>query len=291
MKKLDIEEAIQDFDTFLLDAAGVLYVDKGVPCPGSIHFLARLKKLKKNIFVVTNNSSFSTKEISTKFQSMGFDISQDMIISSGQGLAWDPDISKLIKEKKVYPFGLSLIPDYENKKSCLSYIGEAGGKLCHRIEMADAIVLLTSFNQNNKKMIEELSRYWKKQDIPCICTNPDIYIWRQKCQYPVVGFYAKKIEQRVGKQMIWLGKPFQNFSNVVKLILSKKNIDINKRVCFFDDNYENTRAMQSHLGIVGCCVTETGLSQKIDFEDMKKHEPDALPDFFIPNFADSNLPL
>ena len=81
-----IDRLIQDYDTLLLDAYGVL-VDATGPLAGAADLIARLRSLGKPFFVVTNDASRLPSTCAARFARYGLTIADDEIITSGSLLA------------------------------------------------------------------------------------------------------------------------------------------------------------------------------------------------------------
>ncbi|MCP4049257.1 MAG: hypothetical protein GY730_00935 [bacterium] len=257
--------------TFLLDACGVLYNDGGF-FPGVSESVSRLLKYGE-VFVVTNNTTNNIDQIEEKLLQNGVEIDKNNIISSGIGLKEDPHINSLVKNKAVYHFG---------RNGAEYYLTKAGSKkIVSDLYEAEVLVMSSNLVNNTVEEIEIIKeKISSRPDIPVICCNPDQYILScTGSKKPVIGYYAGILSQKVRNPFYWIGKPHKNFSEVVGRILENRNIELDKRVCFFDDNLENIINMKSCLGISGCCVTETGLSYEREIKDFE------VVDYFVPRLV------
>ena len=82
-----------------------------------------------------------------------------------------------------------------------------------------------------------------------------------------------------------MGKPYRNFSMVVKNYLKEKHgLELGEKCIFFDDNPENVSGAKRHLGITSCLIKDTGLSNAITISSIKKH-PDYDIDWIVPSLA------
>lgn len=242
------------FSAFLVDASGVLYCDDGV-IPGASAAIQALRK-KGPVFLVTNNSCQNPDSISSSLNVLGIEIAPEDIISSGHGLALDPDIHQLLKQKRVYLFG---------QESSYAYMEGVDYKLVTAdYAQADVIVMTSSLKAASEREYQRLKQVLSQHPRPVVCCNPDQYVkGPQGTWISVVGWYASRLEQELGLAVHWIGKPYANFSSLVKGVLTKRGVTIDSRVCFFDDNPLNVQAMMRDLGIAGCCVTDTGITPLI----------------------------
>ena len=177
--------------------------------------------------------------------------------------------------KSVYIFG--------NQRS-FPYVERAG---CHEIvetmAKAEVIIMTSTLKHNHEHAFKELTSFLlDNPTIPVICCNPDIYVLSTNDTFKkVVGYYAKELLDK-GVTVHWFGKPYQNYSMMIKSLLPKTwQIPIDESVCFFDDNIDNVIAMKKDIGIKGCCVMNTGLFKGKDIKT-ELNTRDYHPDFFIP---------
>lgn len=247
-------DIINRCSTFLLDASGVIYCDY-IPVPGVQKAIQAMQK-KGPVFIVTNNSFQDPKTISENLLKMDIPISETNIISSGHGLQHDQTIFNAIKNKNVYVFGSQNSHHYVYKAECKNIVAN--------LEEAECVVLTSSFRDHTDERLKPITKFLQKNPIPTICCNPDNIVLTEQGLRPVIGYFAKKIEKELGQSFYWVGKPFQNFSSLVGKILTERNIPLTKEICFFDDNIENVHALQTHLGLSGCWITETGISKNIN---------------------------
>ncbi len=249
---------------FLVDASGVLYNDEG-PVLGIAATVREMQRVG-DVVVVTNNTSHYVTQISENLARFGMDIPSENILSSGFGLAIDPDIHAMIRGKSVYVFGTP---------ESYAYVENAGcRRITQNVQEADIIIMTSSLKEKTEEELEKI----RDVDVPVICPNPDRYVMGPEGRIPVVGYYA----ERLGRPIHWMGKPYSNFSWVVKKWLEPR-FELNA-VCFFDDNLENVLTIQRDLGFWGCCVTQTGLSRDLDVEAVKEK-----PSFWLPSLGSRSV--
>ncbi len=251
---------IKNTTCFLVDATGVLYNDEG-PIPGIQKTIQNLQK-QGLVIVVTNNSSYYLTYIAKRLQDYEIPIPQSHIISSGQGLQKDPEIQPLITHKKCYIYG---------GPNSYPYIEDAGGQPTENIKNAACIVLTSSLKENNQAIYNQVKNHLLKNPLlPVICCNPDTHVvGKNNTLIPVIGYYAKKLEEDCKRNFIWIGKPYPNFATLVKNhIQATFGYTLSKHTLFFDDNPENCLAFETQLGIQSCLIKQTGLAQLAPWSNM-----------------------
>lgn len=249
---------------FLLDASGVLYNDTG-PVPGIQETVRHLQSIGQ-VFVVTNNTSHYITNIAERLHEVGIMIPSENIISSGLGITFDPALKTQITGKTVYVFGRAQSHLY------LRDIPVKG--TTSRIEEADVILMMASLQDATDPLLDELKHHLRHTPRPVICTNPDRYVLgKNGHRLPVIGYYTEKLEAELGISAYWFGKPYHNFSVMLKTILTRKCPDISwNSTFFFDDNPDNVIALKQHIGVNGCWVTGTGLGKTMDITAVLKEK-------------------
>lgn len=258
LSKLEFEQ----FHTYLFDAAGVVYTDKGIVSNAQ----AVIKECQKrgNVFLVTNNSYMYPIFISERLEKSNITISTDHIISSG-AVKYDKDITSLITNKVVYLLGEDTSKPYFIEAGCK--------KITKDLNEADIIMLAAFLQTYSDKLLDDIIDHLKlNPKKPIVCCNPDRYVVGKTGLHPVVGLYAETIEKAIGRPIIWFGKPFKNFSMVVNNILQNNKIPLDKGVCFFDDNVENVINMEKHIGISGCWIKKSGIGNFLETDAIIKKQ-------------------
>lgn len=262
------------FTLFLVDVSGVLHHDDGV-VPGAVEALAWMQT-QAPVFLVTNNSCQDPFSISTWLETLGFSIAPDHIISSGLGLSLDPLIHFQLQQKRIYIYGQASSYYYVEKVAYQSIVTD--------YHQADCIIMTSSHKEASEQEYQALKSFLQIKSLPVICCNPDQYVRGPQGRWiPVVGRYAKRLEEELGIAVQWIGKPYSNYSQVVKIYLQTQfGLTPDTHTCFFDDNPHNVRVLSQDLQIQGCCVIETGITALVLQED-----PAALAfkGFSIPRFS------
>lgn len=256
---------LTQFNGFLIDASGVIYNDSGV-FEGVVETIETLQSIAP-VFLVTNNSFQSIPDIKEKMKNTGIYFEENRIISSGLGVSMHPDFRRMVEGKQVGVFG---------SPSSEYYVRLANPKdIVSDWSQADVLVMTSTRKHNFEAEYNRLQHVVAAHpNIPIICCNPDQHVVRwlpkdssnssekeQTALYPVIGYYAQKLEDDYGVAIQWMGKPEACFSQVVEHILKKEypNADPEKKWLFLDDNIHNVVNLEKVDSISGCLVEETGL--------------------------------
>jgi ribonucleotide monophosphatase NagD (HAD superfamily) len=233
-----------------LDAYGVIYNESGVfETIRTVFTYCWDHRIP--ILMMTNNASQSTAFIAEKMQRFGLPMAEDAIISSGVGLKELPHLYQMVRDQLVYVYG------FEGSKS---YVIAAGGHCVDNPHDANVIVLAAATGRTNdhdyRQVGEVLSR---RPTIPILCVNPDHYVAHDGQLSPVMGYFAHKMATEYKRSdIVWMGKPYPLFSQLVRQRLDRLGLSTQSLV-FCDDNPLNNAQMVQDLGCYGVVITQTGV--------------------------------
>ena len=155
--KEDRQSFVDKFDTFLFDCDGVLW-EGSSPIEGAIDSIKHLLSKNKKLIFITNNSSKSRKQYSSKFADLGFPpVDPKNITTSGSSAAFFA--AKLAKEKHA-----------DSGKNVVFYIGmEALGAelsavgldcICaSELELPKTLVDWKNFTKDPRVWFDAIDRY------------------------------------------------------------------------------------------------------------------------------------
>ncbi|XP_014088447.2 glycerol-3-phosphate phosphatase [Bactrocera oleae] len=103
-----VRQWLDSFDTIISDCDGVIWLGDNV-IDGAAATMRQLKRLGKEIYLCTNNSTRTRQQLYEKAHSMGFDISAERIISSSYATA--AYLKSRNFQRKVYVIGTAGITD------------------------------------------------------------------------------------------------------------------------------------------------------------------------------------
>lgn len=191
-----VREIADRYSLFLVDLWGVMH--DGVQCyPDALACLAELKRMKKNIALLSN-APRRVSDVIARSQALGLDPSlYDAAFSSGEA-TW--------RYLQNAPLGKKAFPIMTDKD--LSLIEETPILLTDRL--SDANFILCSGPEAQQSSLA----YWrdileeaKERHLPLLCANPDLIVLRGGKEEICAGTIAQYYETQGGK-VIYHGKPF-----------------------------------------------------------------------------------
>ena len=201
-----------NFNTYMFDAAGVIYTDKGI-LPNMPSIIKKCQK-KSPVFLVTNNSYMYPTFIAERLAKSDIHFKIDQIISSG-AVKYDEALSLLLRDQTVYVLG---------EETSIPYFIDAKCKeITKQLDQASVIILAAFLRDYSDNMISDIIEHVKTHpNKPIICCNPDRYVVGKNGPHPVVGLYAEQIERAINRPIIWFGKPHENFFKCCEINFNSK---------------------------------------------------------------------
>ena len=230
---------------FVLDMDGTFYLgDKLIK--GSLEFLEKLKVTGREFVFFTNNSSRTSAFYKKKLAGMGCDVDEDRIITSG-----DVTIKYLIENYSsagVYLVGTELLRD--------SFI-KGGIRLVD--DNPDVVVLSFDTTLTYEK-ISHMCKYIRN-GARFIATHMDLNCPTEEGFIPDCGAMCAMVEASTGVKPKYLGKPFIETVDMIKLITGCNNDEL----AFVGDRLYTDIATAVNNGITGVLV----LSGETSPEDLE----------------------
>jgi HAD superfamily hydrolase (TIGR01450 family) len=168
IREITTEELITSYAALLLDAYGVL-VDMTGPLSGAIEFIAKLKRIKKPYYILTNDASKLPATAAKVYQRFGLEIEPQQIITSGI----------LLKNyfKKNHLAGARCV--VLGPEDSIRYVAEAGGKVVSFTETFDVLVIADEggfpFLEAVEAVLTTLFRRIDRQEkVRLVLPNPDL---------------------------------------------------------------------------------------------------------------------
>ncbi|MGL4235819.1 HAD-IIA family hydrolase [Tabrizicola sp.] len=186
------------WDGFILDAFGVLNIGD-TPIPGAVARMAELRAMGKKLCVLTNAASYPRSEALRKYHRLGFDFTQDEVVSS----------------RDIAAAALSRIADGAHW-GAIAAEGDSFADLPARItdlnDTADwsgiEAFLCLSTARWTPQIHAKLLRAMEANPRPLLVANPDLVAPREGGLSTEPGFWAHDIADRTGATLHWCGKPF-----------------------------------------------------------------------------------
>lgn len=277
MKRINSQFLLEQFDTFLLDAFGVL-INKDGPVGGAREFLGRIKAAGKNFLIVSNGSKYTPEKSAQSYRDRGLPISDSEVITSG-GLLHDwygqhsefrhsfvlgpPESFELVKQSGGIP------TEPEKGASTLLICNQDGFLFPDDVDKAVSFVT---------------GKIKEKQPVKLLLPNPDIVFPANEGFGVTSGAVAvmieKALEITLGDEAATferLGKPFSPIFEKAKQIAGE-----DKKLCMIGDQIETDIAGANAANIPSVLV-ETGICNEAH---ARKAPPHKKPSFILSNLAE-----
>lgn len=197
----NLEALAQDFDTFLLDAFGVLNIGEtaidGVP--GRV---ADLQRAGKRVMVVSNAAGYPHSTLMAKYKRLGYDFAPEDVITSRKA------VLHAIGAMPDRHWGLVAQESFGREGTdhlTVTYLG-AGPSAYNAV---DGFLMLGSSNWTDDAQ-HLLEAALTRRPRPVLVGNPDIVAPREHGFSIEPGHYAHRLADRTGVTPQFFGKPFQN---------------------------------------------------------------------------------
>ena len=197
-----------NIDAFLFDGDGVLYKEDK-PLPGAIEFLQLLQEMKKQIVILTNNSTKTREEFQKKLSNIGIEISIDNILSSSYLTA------KCLAEEKpgaiIYAIGEEGLKQ-ELRSFGLDVINswqERNAEDIFDFEMSNIDFVVTGMDRALTYVkLARAMNILENKEVNFIATNSDITFPTTQGLIPGGGAMISILEQLTGRKIERIiGKP------------------------------------------------------------------------------------
>ncbi|WP_166256993.1 TIGR01459 family HAD-type hydrolase [Marinobacter salicampi] len=191
-----------EFDAFVFDAFGVLNTGPRV-IPGAVDRLSILQAMGKPVLVLSNAATASQPVLAEKYQRMGFNLTENQIISS----RWLLEDS-LARHPRPGTWGV-IAPPQSDSHTLPSIVQRPvqAGITDQELDDFDGFIFLSSENWN-EVLQAQLMASLKRRKRPLDVANPDLVAPRGDCLTLEPGFFAHKLREQTGISPLFFGKPY-----------------------------------------------------------------------------------
>ncbi|WP_412565789.1 HAD-IIA family hydrolase [Thalassobius sp. MITS945101] len=196
-----LAEVAEHYDSFLLDAFGVLNIGES-PVPGAPERLAALRAQGKNLRVLTNAASVPVEDLLAKYHRLGFDFTMDEVISSRQVLLAEAAKHIGMRWGVILPEGAAV-----TDLAALNFHLLADNPADY--DAVDGFLFLGSAGWSDTRQAL-LCRALVAQPRPLWIGNPDIVAPRENGFSIEPGYFAHQVAEQTGVEPLFFGKPFGN---------------------------------------------------------------------------------
>ncbi|MBB4175299.1 HAD superfamily hydrolase (TIGR01450 family) [Sulfitobacter noctilucicola] len=195
----DLDALAEDFDTFFLDAFGVLNIGE-TAIPGVPERVARLQAAGKRVLIVSNAAGFPHASLMEKYTRLGYDFAPEDVITS----------------RKALLHGLRSLPNRHFGLMATENLGRADLEALNVTYLAEdpdvyaeveAFLLIGSavWTQERQELLEDALR---RNPRPVYVGNPDIVAPRESGFSTEPGAFAHRLADATGLMPEFYGKPF-----------------------------------------------------------------------------------
>jgi len=193
---LEIADAAE---VFVFDAYGVLNAGEGA-IVGAAARIADLRRLGKQVFVLSNSASHSKAQMVARFADLGFDFTADEIISSR-----DAALDHVVGMENVRRWGVIASADFKPSNVPFNAVVLGGDRADY--DAVDGFLFLGAalWTATRQAMLVAALQAVPR---PVVIANPDLVAPRETGLSLDPGFYGHAIADETGVTPAFLGKPF-----------------------------------------------------------------------------------
>ncbi|GMS81087.1 hypothetical protein PENTCL1PPCAC_3262 [Pristionchus entomophagus] len=283
------QEAAYNYDAYLFDADGTLWTNDE-PIPGAINFVQDLISMGKKVFIITNNSSRSTRRYLQKVTRLGFHVSEENIISpntiiidfckrnphfirKGIYLIGNIGIKEALEEGlnvECFGVGLDEMPNSDFFPSTVNMEREAS-----------CVIVADDPHFTYMKLIKAIN-YLADPNCGFFVTNEDATLPNENYILPGTGCFAAAVRTAVSpREPILFGKSGEAMGRYMK-----NNLELNpEKTIVFGDRLDTDIKFGSINGFDTCWV-RTGTNSAVDVNRAIDGDDQSLIPMFTFSFAD-----
>ncbi|XP_037824678.1 glycerol-3-phosphate phosphatase-like [Lucilia sericata] len=291
LDKKTFKEWLDSYDTILTDCDGVLWV-YGSVIDGSVEAINSLKELGKKFFFCTNNCTKTRKELLVKAVDMGFNITEEEIISTAHsGAAY---LKGLNFDKKVFVIGtegitkeLDAVGIEHNKVGAECMPGSLEEYISKHLKLDEKVgAVMVGFDEHiSFPKLTQAVTYLNDPDCLFIATNTDESFPMPHMVVPGTGSFVRAIETCVERNALVIGKPNKEICEH----LIKDGTIKPERTLMIGDRCDTDILLGYNCGFQTLLVG-TGIHQLNDVQAWKNsNDPELLkliPDMYLPKLGD-----
>ncbi|MEG3639604.1 HAD-IIA family hydrolase [Magnetococcus sp. PR-3] len=238
----------EHYRAVFLDAFGVLY-SAGKAVEGTAKLLKQLRESGLLLRVLTNNASLSSQQLADKFLKLGFDISAEEIITSGQAIFSDAGQQALGDQPYLF-MGRSASVEHYAPNAAEKMVNYPGRQTA--FSQAEALLICSDSEFYGTPLQTQIEAELAQRPRPIILANPDLITPAGTCGLEMVaGMTAHMLVEQYGGSLLCLGKPFPPIYQMA--IDSLPTIPRNK-ILMVGDTLETDILGGCHMGLDTCLV-------------------------------------
>lgn len=258
-----MNQELKNKKLFIFDMDGTIYLGDRV-FPEAVQFIKRLRSEGKRVLFFTNNASRAPKTYFDRLTRLGFEPSQEEIMTSG-----DVTIEFLKRHRPGKSVYLVSTPDLQRQFS------ESGIALSD--EKSGANIVVTSFDTTLTYAKLEAACRYIRLGAEFLSTHPDLNCPTENGPVPDSGAIAALITASTGAEPTYFGKPYAETINMIAEATGASRDEM----CVFGDRMQTDIALGKRHGVTAVLVL-TGVTSP---EDVERAAPADRPDFVYDNLG------
>ncbi|XP_018358456.1 PREDICTED: glycerol-3-phosphate phosphatase isoform X1 [Trachymyrmex cornetzi] len=289
LARQNVRKFLNSFDTVLTDCDGVLWMHM-TPLPHSADVINLFRRLGKQVFYVTNNSTKTRNDLVEKCRTLKFEATKDDILCTAHLSACY--LQSLNFCKKVYVIGSEAIAK-ELEQAGISYCGIGPDPINQNIPYSvfekdpEVAAVIVGFDEHFSypKMVKAAT-YLNDVNVHFIGTNTDErFPVSNDVVIPGTGSLVRCIESCSERKAVIMGKPDKYMA---KMLMKRPNVDP-QRTLMIGDRCNTDILFGTHCGFTTLLVL-TGVTALSDVERWKQserqEERDLVPNYYIDALGD-----
>ncbi len=264
----DLGEVAGHFDAFILDAFGVLNIG-ATAIAGACEAMANLRRLGKQLCVLTNGATQTRQQSLDKYNSLGFDFSPHELVSSRDVAA---NSLASIQADIIWAAAAGPGDDFSDIPATVIDL----------IDQPDAFARAGGFLfLSSARWTSLLQQQWldslRQNPRPVVVANPDLVAPRETHLSLEPGCYANAMADELGLSVRFFGKPY---SEVFEVVMSRWPHIQPERIAMVGDTL-HTDVLGAHAaGIKSILVSDHGLFAAHDLQTFISSSG-ITPDFIV----------
>jgi 4-nitrophenyl phosphatase len=244
-----------DFNAYIIDLDGCIFRGNML-IPGADEVIVNLRTKKRKMLFLTNNSTASPSDYSTKLKGMGVDVNPHDILTSSIGMAM---YMRKLEKGGVYVIG---------EKALKAAIAAEGFQILREVDAKKAKYVVSGLDR--KLTYDKVSAACSAIFIGAkyLATNTDPILPYEGGQLPGAGAIVSMILRVTNKRPLVIGKPSTNMITIALNILGTEA----KQTAIVGDSLDTDIKAGKKMNLFSI-LTLTGVTKK---EDLKNHpvQPD-----------------
>ncbi|MVO15416.1 HAD-IIA family hydrolase [Parasedimentitalea huanghaiensis] len=247
-----LHELDDQVDVFVFDAFGVLNVGE-TPIAGAHDRVQQLRDMGKQVLVLTNAASYTRAQTQAKFAQLGFDFAPEEIISSR-----DVCEAHLSIVSPHGPWGV--IAPAAFKAEDLNVDAQALLDDPRAYDRVQAFLMLSAADWSAERQAL-LHDSLRRRPRPLVVANPDLVAPRENGLSLEPGYFAHDLQDRLGVEVIFHGKPF---ASVYETIERRLPTIERKRIAMVGDTLHTDVLGARARGWSAALISDHGLFAGLD---------------------------